>query len=128
MGDLIYEIAIFLWLHTTILKTALRVDNISFSAHACEWIGLTQLLVPKAAAAASSRSYIFDIQLWFVFAAGRSYSPALPFLLEFRSCSSVLPFLSLLCDSTSNDWKKEGRNMVLYLFSYKYSSCSMKTA
>lgn len=32
----------------TILKTALReVDNVSFSAHSCEWVGLTQLLVPK---------------------------------------------------------------------------------
>lgn len=97
-----------------ILKKALReVDNVSFSAHACEWIGLTQLLVPKAAAAADARSYISDIQLWFVFAAGSSYSPALPFLMEFRSCSSVLPFLSLLSDSTLNDWKKEGRKMVL---------------
>lgn len=113
--DLIYENTIFFWcIWAACLKTALReAHNVSFSAHACEWIGLTQLLVPKAAAAAEARSCIFDIQLWFVFAAGSSYSPALPCLVEFRSYSSVLPFLSFLGDSTSNDWKKEGRKMVL---------------
>lgn len=42
-----------------------------------------------AAAAADARSYIFDIQLWFVFAAGSSYSPALPFLVEFWSSAAM---------------------------------------
>lgn len=109
----------------TILKTALtEVDNVSFLAHPCEWMGLSQLLVQKAAAADVS-SYIFGTQLCFVYVAGSSYSPALPSLSKFRSCSSALPYLFLLTDSTSSDWKKEGREIVL-LFSYKSPKCSIK--
>lgn len=42
-----------------ILKTTLtEVDNVSFSAHPREWMGLSQLLVQKAEAA-DVRSYYF---------------------------------------------------------------------
>lgn len=100
----------------TIVKTALtKVNNVSFSAHPCEWMRLSQLSDQKAAAA-DARSCIFGTQLCFVCASGSSYSSASPSLSEFRLCGSALPCVFLLTDSTPSDWKKrgEGNGLLIY--------------
>lgn len=84
-----------------------EVDNVSFSAHPREWLGLSQLLVERQKQL-MWEAIIFRTQLCV------PRKQLLPCLIrEFRICSSALSCFCLLTDSTSSDWKKERREMVL---------------
>lgn len=115
-----------LW--AAILKPALReVDNVSFSAHACEWIGFTQLLVPKAAAAAEARSCILTSSSGLCLL--QEAVIPLPCHSLWSSGHAAVFCPSYLYSVTALQMieRKRGGKWSSYLFSFKYPSCSVET-